>query len=81
MAEISFSMGVDACINAYLVNVFNISASPYYAHAKSILNATRDFLDKAIVVFPMAFVLMLGEIDISVASIMALSSNDYGCCV
>lgn len=33
-----------------LVNVFNISASPYYAHAKSILNATRDFLDKAIVV-------------------------------
>ncbi len=27
---------------------------------------TRDFLDKAIVVFPMAFVLMLGEIDISV---------------
>ena len=24
-----------------LVNVFNISASPYYAHAKSILNAIR----------------------------------------
>ena len=61
-----------------LVNVFNISASPYYAHAKSILNATRDFLDKAIVVFPMAFVLMLGEIDISVASIMALSATIMG---
>ena len=61
-----------------LVNIFNISASPYYAHAKSILNATRDFLDKAIVVFPMAFVLMLGEIDISVASIMALSATIMG---
>ena len=61
-----------------LVNVFNISASPYYAHAKSILNATRDFLDKAIVVFPMAFLLMLGEIDISVASIMALSATIMG---
>ena len=61
-----------------LVNVFNISASPYYTHAKSILNATRDFLDKAIVVFPMAFVLMLGEIDISVASIMALSATIMG---
>ena len=47
-------------------------------HAKSILNATRDFLDKAIVVFPMAFVLMLGEIDISVASIMALSATIMG---
>ncbi len=42
-------MGVDACINAYIGKVYLIySASPYYAHAKSILNATRDFLDKAI---------------------------------
>ena len=61
-----------------LVNIFNISASPNYANAKNILNATRDFLDKAIVVFPMAFVLMLGEIDISVASIMALSATIMG---
>lgn len=61
-----------------LVNIFNISASPNYANVKGILNATRDFLDKAIVVFPMAFVLMLGEIDISVASIMALSATIMG---
>lgn len=60
------------------VNIFNIFASPNYANAKNILNATRDFLDKAIVVFPMAFVLMLGEIDISVASIMALSATIMG---
>ncbi|MGN1114957.1 MAG: hypothetical protein ACI4TH_00115, partial [Candidatus Ornithomonoglobus sp.] len=45
-----------------IVNIFNISASPNYANVKNILNASRDFLDKAIVVFPMAFVLMLGEI-------------------
>jgi rhamnose transport system permease protein len=61
-----------------LVNIFNISASPNYANIKGILNATRDFLDKAIVVFPMAFVLMLGEIDISVASTMALSATIMG---
>lgn len=61
-----------------LVNIFNISQSPNYANVKGILNATRDFLDKAIVVFPMAFVLMLGEIDISVASIMALSATIMG---
>ncbi len=60
------------------VNIFNLSASPTYGNAKNILNATRDFLDKAIVVFPMAFVLMLGEIDISVASIMALSATIMG---
>ena len=61
-----------------VVNVFNLSASPNYANARNILNATRDFLDKAIVVFPMAFVLMLGEIDISVASTMALSATIMG---
>lgn len=61
-----------------LVNIFNISQSPNYANVKGILNASRDFLDKAIVVFPMAFVLMLGEIDISVASIMALSATIMG---
>ncbi len=60
------------------VNIFNICASDNYANIKNILNATRDFLDKAIVVFPMAFVLMLGEIDISVASIMALSATIMG---
>ncbi len=60
------------------VNIFNISMSPNYANIKGILNATRDFLDKAIVVFPMAFVLMLGEIDISVASTMALSATIMG---
>ena len=61
-----------------IVNIFNITASPNYANARGILNATRDFLDKAIIVFPMAFVLMLGEIDISVASIMALSATIMG---
>ena len=61
-----------------VVNIFNVSASPNYANLKNILNASRDFLDKAIVVFPMAFVLMLGEIDISVASIMALSATIMG---
>lgn len=61
-----------------LVNIFNITNSPNYANMKGILNASRDFLDKAIVVFPMAFVLMLGEIDISVASIMALSATLMG---
>lgn len=60
------------------VNIFNISASPNYANVRGILNASRDFLDKAIIVFPMAFVLMLGEIDISVASIMALSATIMG---
>ena len=61
-----------------IVNVINISSSSNYANSTNIMNAMRDFLDKAIVVFPMALVIILGEIDISVASIMALSSVVMG---
>lgn len=60
------------------VNIANVSISPNYANTNSIMNAMRDFLDKAIVVFPMALVILLGEIDISVASTMALSSVVMG---
>ncbi|MBQ7500954.1 MAG: ABC transporter permease, partial [Clostridia bacterium] len=61
-----------------IVNILNINMSPNYANARNLFSATRDFIDKAIVVFPMAFVLMLGEIDISVASTMALSATIMG---
>jgi len=57
-----------------IINIINTCLSPNYANFNNIMNAMRDFLDKAIIVFPMAFVILLGEIDISVASIMALSS-------
>lgn len=60
------------------VNIINSILSPHYADFGNIMNAMRDFLDKAIVVFPMVFVIMLGEIDISVASIMALSAVMMG---
>lgn len=63
-----------------VVNVINLFASPNYGDFTNIMNAMRDFLDKAIIVFPMAFVIMLGEIDISVASTMALSSVIMGIC-
>jgi len=57
-----------------IVNIINSVISPHYADFNNIMNAMRDFLDKAIVVFPMVFVIMLGEIDISIASTMALSA-------
>ena len=56
------------------VNGINLFASPNYADFSNIMNAMRDFLDKAIIVFPMALVIMLGEIDISVGAQVALSA-------
>lgn len=61
-----------------VVNIINASNSRNYANFGNIMSALRDFMDKAIVVFPMAFIIMLGEIDISVASTMALSSVVMG---
>lgn len=56
------------------INIFNSTLSPYYMQADTFTDAPMSFLDKAFMVMPMAFVLLLGEIDISVASTVALSS-------
>jgi len=57
-----------------LVHIINSIFSPYYLNAGTFLNAPMNFLDKAFIVFPMMLVIILGNIDISVASIVALSS-------
>ena len=61
-----------------MVNIINSSISPYYLNARNLLDAATTFLDKAFIVFPMIMVLILGEIDISVGSIVALSSVVMG---
>ncbi|EXX85738.1 branched-chain amino acid ABC transporter permease [Paenibacillus darwinianus] len=57
-----------------LVNVMNMNLSEFYWNYESLRDATMTFLDKAFIVLPMVFIMILGDIDISVASIVALSS-------
>ena len=57
-----------------LVNILNATLSPYYMNIGNLRDATMGFLDKAFIVLPMVLVMILGEIDISVASTVALSS-------
>lgn len=57
-----------------LIHIVNASISPYYLNVGSLLNATMTFLDKAFIVPAMALVIILGCIDISVGSIVALSA-------
>lgn len=61
-----------------LVNVFNAMSSPYYLSVTGLLDATRDFMDKSFIVFPMAMIILMGEIDISVGATIALSSVIMG---
>lgn len=57
-----------------LVLIVNTILSPYFFNTTSLRDATMTFLDKAFIVFPMAMVMILRDIDISVGSIVALSA-------
>ncbi|MDR2314003.1 MAG: ABC transporter permease [Spirochaetaceae bacterium] len=57
-----------------VINVINSLLSPYYLDSNTFLNTPRSFLDKAFIVLPMMLVIILGNIDISVGSIVALNS-------
>jgi len=57
-----------------LVNIMNAGISPNYLSVSGLFTATSSFLEKAFIVLPMAYLLILGEIDISVGSTVALSA-------
>ena len=48
------------------VNIMNISISPYYLNARNLFTNINNFMDKAMIALPMAFILLLGDIDLSV---------------
>jgi rhamnose transport system permease protein len=56
------------------VNIVNSTLSPYYFTADTFLSTPQTFLDMAFLVLPMTMVIILGMIDISVASTAALSA-------
>ncbi|MBU9724676.1 ABC transporter permease [Diplocloster modestus] len=61
-----------------LVNIMNVCISPYYLSVNGLFTATSSFLEKAFIVLPMAYILLLGEIDISVGATVALSACMLG---
>lgn len=52
--------------------------SPWFLDYFNLMNASFSFTEKSILALPMIFVILSGDIDISVASIMALSSFAMG---
>ncbi|WP_213993117.1 ABC transporter permease [Sodalis sp. dw_96] len=67
---------------AVTVAVFaiNAAASPYFLNLWNLSDATFNFTEKAMIVLPMAMLIIAREIDLSVASTMALSSTIMGFC-
>lgn len=63
---------------AILIFFFNVQASPYFLDPWNLSDATYNFTEKAMIAFAMALVIISGEIDLSVASIIALVSTCMG---
>jgi rhamnose transport system permease protein len=63
---------------AVLIFVFNSFASPYFLNAWNLSDATFNFTEKAMIAFAMALLVIAGEIDLSVAAIIALASTAMG---
>lgn len=62
-------------IGIFILNSF---ASPYFLDAWNLSDATFNFTEKAMIAFAMALLIVAGEIDLSVASIIALASTAMG---
>lgn len=63
---------------AIAIFIGNSFASPYFLNAWNLSDATFNFTEKAIIAFAMALLIIAGEIDLSVASIIALASTAMG---
>jgi rhamnose transport system permease protein len=63
---------------AAIIFLLNSLASPYFLDPASLSLATFNFTEKAMIGFAMAFLIIAGEIDLSVASIIAISSVAMG---
>ena len=66
---------------AICISAANSFASPYFLNAWNLSDATFNFTEKAMIAFAMALLIISGEIDLSVASIIALSSTAMGAAV
>jgi rhamnose transport system permease protein len=63
---------------AVMIFILNSFASPYFLNAWNLSDATFNFTEKAMIAFAMAMLIIAGEIDLSVASIIALASTAMG---
>ena len=63
---------------AVAIFVVNSFASPYFLNPWNLSDATFNFTEKAMIAFAMAMLIIAGDIDLSVAAIIALASTAMG---
>ncbi len=76
-----FSWEALLVVVAVAIFVINSFASPYFLDAYSLSDLTFNFTEKGLIAFAMALLIISGEIDLSVAAIIALASTLMGMAV
>lgn len=69
------SLLLAVAVSIFIINSF---ASPYFLSPWALSDATFNFTEKAVIALAMALLIISGEIDISVAGIIAISSTMMG---
>lgn len=60
------------------VIIFNTSISPYFLDLYNLADATYNFSEKALMALPMALLILVREIDLSVGAIIAVAALAIG---
>ncbi|UDL92194.1 ABC transporter permease [Mesorhizobium sp. PAMC28654] len=76
-----FSWEALLVVVAVAIFVINSFASPYFLDPYSLSDLTFNFTEKGLIAFAMAMLIISGEIDLSVAAIIALASTMMGMAV
>ncbi|PDQ21529.1 branched-chain amino acid ABC transporter permease [Mesorhizobium sanjuanii] len=76
-----FSWEALLVVVAIAIFAINSFASPYFLDPWSLSDLTFNFTEKALIAFAMALLIISGEIDLSVAAIIALASTMMGMAV
>jgi len=58
--------------------IINSSMSPFFFNGNNLLRTTSDFMEIGLMMLPMVFIIVTGNIDLSIASILGLSASLMG---
>ena len=56
----------------------NAQLSPFFLSTRNLMRATSDFMEMGLMILPMAFIIITANIDLSVASTLAMSASLLG---
>ena len=62
----------------FVVTVVNARLTPYFLDTRNLMRATSDFMELGLMMLPMVFIIITGNIDLSVASTMAMCASLMG---